>query len=249
MGFLQGLIGSLVHLNLRRAEECDTLLKWLAALPGERILDIGCGDGYFSSLIARRGADVTGIDVDRHRLALSRRYRQANLECLEMNAEEMDFPEQSFDAAISLCVIEHFEHDDLVLAQVARLLRPGSRFLFSADSLSNPEIREDEHRRHRERFAVKTFYTMDLVREKLAVHGFAIEQARYILTTPFTLSLVRFSWWLDRLPAVIVPLRLLGHLVLGTLGSTAVARSERLSGRRESGLTLLVQARRTVTPQ
>ncbi|HEV8683294.1 MAG TPA: SAM-dependent methyltransferase, partial [Actinomycetota bacterium] len=44
------------RLNLRRIEECATLIRWLEAAPGERILDVGCGDGSNAAAIARVGA-------------------------------------------------------------------------------------------------------------------------------------------------------------------------------------------------
>jgi protein-L-isoaspartate O-methyltransferase len=48
------------HWNIRRKEECRTLIRWLDPRPGERILDIGCGDGYYDALIAKSGAHVLG---------------------------------------------------------------------------------------------------------------------------------------------------------------------------------------------
>ena len=64
---------TLNHLNFRRIEECSTLIRWLDPKPGERILDIGCGDGYYDNIIAKSGAKVTGIDVHERRLSRARR--------------------------------------------------------------------------------------------------------------------------------------------------------------------------------
>jgi len=47
------------------------LLRWLAPRPEERILDIGCGDGYYDALIAESGAYVVGIDVHPERLRIA----------------------------------------------------------------------------------------------------------------------------------------------------------------------------------
>ena len=49
----------------------------------------------------------------------------------------LDFPDASFDKALSLCVVEHLEDDELVMRNVARALKPGGLFVFSADSLSD----------------------------------------------------------------------------------------------------------------
>ena len=49
------------HWNLRRYEECRTLIEWLEARPGEKILDIGCGDGFWDHRIACSGASVVAL--------------------------------------------------------------------------------------------------------------------------------------------------------------------------------------------
>jgi len=189
------------RLNFRRADECDGVLRWLDAGAGERILDVGSGDGYYDWRISRTGARVTGIDLHEKRLAFARRHYGSDLaEFLLMDAERADFPPGSFDKAMSLCVMEHLGDDERVMRNVCRALKPGGRFAFSADSLSSPGIRAEERERHRTRYAVKTFYTPEIVRDKLARTGFDVEETRYVMDTPFALALVRASWKLDDLP-------------------------------------------------
>ena len=52
---VQFMICALSRLNFRRIHECSTILGWLNPQPGECILDIGCGDGYYDWLIAKTG--------------------------------------------------------------------------------------------------------------------------------------------------------------------------------------------------
>ena len=115
---------------------------------------------------------------------------------------------------MSLCVVEHFNRDEAVLQNIFRVLKPGGRFVFSADSLSNPGITDDEKARHRRRYAVNTFYNKENIGEKLARAGFAVEKTRTILHTPFALALVRISWKLDDLPKSLTVMRILGYFVL-----------------------------------
>lgn len=234
------------RLNFRRAEECDGIIRWLDAGPGERILDIGSGDGYYDWRISRAGARVTGLDLHEKRLAFAREHYGSDLtEFLVMDAERADFPPGSFDKAMSLCVMEHLGDDERVLRNVSRALKPGGRLAFSADSLSNPGIRAEERERHRTRYAVKTFYTPEIVRDKLDRAGFDIEETRYVMDTPFDLGLVRASWKLDDMPPALSPLRALGYLALGAIwmASRAVRRASRTSPS-QGGLTLLVRARK-----
>jgi len=242
---LASTLETLAHWHFRRIEECTTLLQWLDPRPGERILDIGCGDGYYDARIATRGAYVVGVDIHEKRLdAARRKHRSERADYHSMDAEELGFEPGSFDKVISFCVIEHFRNEDRVLEHVHRVLRPGGRLFLSADSLSNPEVTEAERDAHRRRYAVNNFYTADHLRDKLRRAGLALERYHYILTTPLTLALTRLSWKLDDLPPLLAPLHGLGYAALGTVGKLVSDIAESHGGRPDSGLTLLAEARK-----
>jgi len=235
----------LSRFNFRRRQECSILLRWLNARPGEAILDVGCGDGYYDALISRTGARVLGIDIHTRMLPFAQKYySDERTEFVFMNAEEMDLPPQSFDKVMSLCVVEHFDHDEMVLQHISRVLKPGGRFVFSADSLSNLGITAEEKERHRRRYAVNTFYDREMISEKLARAGFAVEKMRYILHTPFALALVRVSWKLDDLPEWLGIIRTPGYLGLWALLQMVAPFSRKTAAAASGGLTLLVQARK-----
>jgi 2-polyprenyl-3-methyl-5-hydroxy-6-metoxy-1,4-benzoquinol methylase len=233
------------RLNFRRMEECATIIRWLDAGPGERILDIGCGDGAYDKKISGSGATVQGIDIHEKRLAAARKYYQGGrTDYRYMDASVLEFPDASFDKAMSLCVIEHLEDDELVMRNVARALKPGGLFVFSADSLSTPGITPEERARHRRKYAVNTFYTAGIVKGKLDRAGFDIIESRYILSTSRDLQFARLSWRLDDLPGVLRFLRLPGYAVLGLARKTTAMLSGGGRSSSEGGLTLLVKARK-----
>jgi SAM-dependent methyltransferase len=236
------------RLNFRRAEECDAVLDWLGAGAGERILDVGSGDGYYDWRISRSGARVTGIDLHEKRLAYARKhYGSDTAEFLTMDAEKADFPAGAYDKAMSLCVMEHLGDDERVMRNVCRALKPGGRFAFSADSLSNAGIRPGERERHRKRYAVNTFYTPEIVRDKLARSGFDVEETRYVMDSRFALGLVRLSWKLDRFPRALAPVRTLGYVLLGAVwGASRPFRAGTRPSAAAGGLTLVVRARKRV---
>jgi SAM-dependent methyltransferase len=241
----QLLVRRLSRFNFRRQQECAILLDWLDARPGETVLDIGCGDGYYDSLVARAGARVLGIDIHPRWLPFAKKYYGSEAaEFIHMDAEEMDLPGRVFDKALSLCVVEHFRRDETVLSNIARVLKPGGHFVFSADSLSNPEISDAERARHKLRYAVNTFYDEGMITAKLARAGFMVEKTRYILNTPFALALVRVSWKMDDWPGWLAPARLLGYMVLWVLRRMAEPRASQ-GTTAPGGLTLLVQAIKT----
>jgi len=224
------------------------LLRWLAPRPEEKILDIGCGDGFYDALISESGAYVVGIDVHHERLRIAEsRNQNDRTEYHFVDAERLGFEDASFDKALSLCVMEHLGDDLQVMRHVFRVLKPGGLFVFSADSLSNPELGPLERFRHTERYQVNNYYRVETIRPRLEATGFELRKVRYILTTPLSLSLVRFSWRLERLPRDLKFIYLLGCLGLNTIGKTLSDIAENVAGRPESGLTLLITAQKPLT--
>lgn len=95
-----------------------------------RILDVGCGDGFFLAQLARMGFQCAGLDaseamIDRARMRLA---GQAELFCGLLQ----DYaPDQPFDAVVCGEVLEHIEDDVGTLREIARVLRPGGVLVVS----------------------------------------------------------------------------------------------------------------------
>jgi SAM-dependent methyltransferase len=101
------------------------------ALAGRDVLEVGCGSGVHAKLLARAGANVTAIDLTPTAVELTRkRLELAGLDArvLEADAEQLPFEVGSFDLVWSWGVVHHSRDTDRVLAEVARVLRPGGRF-------------------------------------------------------------------------------------------------------------------------
>ncbi len=111
-------------------------LKWFdrhVDWPGRRVLDLGCAGGFMAEALEERGARVTGIDPAREAIAAARAHAEARGVAISYDVgtgEEMPYPDASFDAVVCVDVLEHVRDLDAVLAQVARVLRPGGQFLF-----------------------------------------------------------------------------------------------------------------------
>src|SRR5258708_7682793 len=91
---------------------------------GERILDLGCGDGALTQRIAAAGAQVTGVDSSPEMIFAA---RALGLDARVMSADELPF-ETEFDAAFSNAALHWMDRQDAVLAGVRRALKPGGRF-------------------------------------------------------------------------------------------------------------------------
>jgi arsenite methyltransferase len=106
----------------------------LRAQPGDRILDVGCGPGFYvAALLDRVGSAgmVVGIDVSADMLAIATRRSEGhnNVRFHQTSATSLPVGDASFDAALSVQVLEFVEDVDAALAEVHRALRPGGRLV------------------------------------------------------------------------------------------------------------------------
>jgi trans-aconitate methyltransferase len=93
--------------------------------PGERVLDLGCGDGALTEQIAAAGAIVTGVDSSAAMVAAA---RARGLKIDHHSATELPY-ENQFDAVFSNAALHWVRDAGTVLACVCRALRPGGRFV------------------------------------------------------------------------------------------------------------------------
>lgn len=104
----------------------DEILQWLDPVAGERILDLGCGDGQLTARIAAAGAIVLGVDASREMAAAA---RARGIEVLEGSAELLPCLDSSFDAVFSNAALHWVRDQDAMMNEVRRVLKPGGRFV------------------------------------------------------------------------------------------------------------------------
>jgi arsenite methyltransferase len=104
----------------------------LGAVPGERILDVGCGPGFYVAelleQVGREGA-VAAIDSSPQMLEMAARRCEGhdNVSFHESEATSVPLEDASFDAALSVQVLEYVSDLDAALAEIHRVVRPGGR--------------------------------------------------------------------------------------------------------------------------
>ena len=105
-----------------------------ADLSGKRVLEVGSGHGGGASYLMRtlHPASYTGLDLNPAGIAFCRKWHNlAGLEFVQGDAENLPFPDQSFDAVINIESSLHYPRFPRFLAEVVRVLRPGGQFLYA----------------------------------------------------------------------------------------------------------------------
>lgn len=121
--------------GLAGAGEWETLKELLPDFTGKRMLDLGCGYGWHCIYAMEHGAaSAVGIDISRKMLEVAREktpYPQVEYRCTAM--EDMEFPKESFDIALSSLAFHYIESFDKIAKKVNTFLKPGGSFLFSVE--------------------------------------------------------------------------------------------------------------------
>ena len=99
-------------------------LDLLDPQPGERVLDVGCGEGALTGKIVARGAEVLGIDSSPEMVAAA---KARGIDALLLDAKDMAF-DAEFDAAFSNAALHWMLDKRRVAAAIFRALKPGGRF-------------------------------------------------------------------------------------------------------------------------
>lgn len=103
-------------------EKVDRLLD---LQPGDRVLEIGCGQGHLTKRLAARGIDITGIDANPNASVVA----ESEL-VVHMRAEALEFDDGEFDSIVGVHSIEHIPDLKGAFAEIARVLKPGGKALF-----------------------------------------------------------------------------------------------------------------------
>ncbi len=160
------------------------VVELLSPQPGERILDLGCGDGVLTAKLAAMGCDVIGVDASPQQIAAA---RELGVDARVMDGENLAFHNE-FDAVFSNAALHWMRHPDKVIAGVHRALRPQGRFVAELGGHGcvakiKTALIEALHRRGIDGAAAVPWFfpTVEDYSQRLATAGFAIN---YIALIP-----------------------------------------------------------------
>jgi ubiquinone/menaquinone biosynthesis C-methylase UbiE len=115
------------------------LLSAAHVTDGTRVLDVACGPGYAAGVAAAGGAQATGIDFSSEMVDDARR-RHPGVEFREGDAEQLSFPDSSFDAVVMNFGMLHLGRPERALTEAHRVLRPGGGVAFTVWDMPDKAI-------------------------------------------------------------------------------------------------------------
>ncbi|MHC4796800.1 MAG: class I SAM-dependent methyltransferase [Planctomycetota bacterium] len=106
--------------------------EMLPEVSGLRGIDIGCGEGHSTRLLAQRGAKMTGIDISTKFIEHAKQAEeQLDIEYQVASSEKLPFADESFDFAIAIMSLMDMPTPDSAIIEAYRVLKPGGFFQFS----------------------------------------------------------------------------------------------------------------------
>ncbi|OWY35741.1 class I SAM-dependent methyltransferase [Herbaspirillum aquaticum] len=155
--------------------DLQELAQIAAAIPGARVLDLGCGGGHASFAVAPVVEKVIAYDLSEDMLKVvagaAAERGLANLAVRQGSADRLDFPDASFDLVCTRFSAHHWRHLPQALGEVFRVLKPGGRFIV-IDTAAPADVLADTY-----------VQAIELLRDTSHVRNVSLHSWRKLLTT------------------------------------------------------------------
>jgi len=115
------------------------ILRAMAIIKGERVLDLACGQGFFTRAFFQEGADATGVDLGKQLVLIARKESPKEIKYFSHSAENLSlFEDSSFEKIAILLAIQNIEAPHKVFKECARVLKPHGKLFIV---LNHPAFR------------------------------------------------------------------------------------------------------------
>ena len=136
---LQKILSKTGDLNFKR--RVITMLDYLDIQPGDNILDMGCGEGFYSMVLDNLyDCKITAVDFDPEILALAHKWLdgRSNVTLEQGDITKLRFPDNSFDKIVCTEVLEHIDDDKTAIKELYRVLKPGGVIAITVPNKNYP---------------------------------------------------------------------------------------------------------------
>ncbi len=122
---------------------------------GKKVLDIACGEGYGSNLLATKATHVTGMDADEITIEkATAKYKKDNICFVQSQAEKIAASDNEFDLVVSFETLEHLSDHTTMMKEIKRVLKQGGLLI-----ISTPDKKEyTDKKMHENPFHIKELY-------------------------------------------------------------------------------------------
>lgn len=152
-------------------------LAKLGAGPGDRVVDVGCGEGGLATLLAGAGLHVTGVEPAsylRERFTARVGAVDPDSEVVDGLADRLPFGDGTIGAVVMTEVLEHVPDPDAALRELARVMRPGAMLCFSVPTAPTELLFWRLHPRYAENATHLRIFTRPELRRLADVAGFDV---------------------------------------------------------------------------
>jgi SAM-dependent methyltransferase len=203
--------------------------------PTDTVLDAGCGDGFWTSRIAKYCGHVTGLEPDQRTIGVAQAlYSRSNVTYMCGVGESLPFGNGAFDKVLSVSCLEHFADPQHGIAEMARVLKPGGRIALSVDSLLADNSPQSFREWHKRRHFVTQYFSQDTLAKMLQSAGLKYESQTVvhlfrsrIAARLRQLFIRRPILWLPFFPALYLSVRLLDRMFNNNHGQIIVVTASR----------------------
>lgn len=136
---LEKLLSNVGDMSLKR--RARKIIESINPKKGEKIIDLGCGTGYYLFLLSNLGIklNLTGFDYDKKAIREAYDFfHDKKIKFVTGDLHKITFKGNSFDKAVVSEVLEHVENDEKVLKEVYRILKPNGALVISVPGINYP---------------------------------------------------------------------------------------------------------------
>lgn len=195
------------HLSFPRMLEVRMIQSWLPNFCGNRILDIGCGDGYWTTRLANSfKSQAYGIDLNPRAVEKAGRYSGTRCNFLVASADNLPFSENAFDIVISLSAFQFFQDGAQVLREIQRVLRVNGVLILTCDAMDYRRISRRFLQLHQNKYHPVRYYSRDRLVSEIQNSGFRVLKTDRLIHSPIASYIMYFVELFGKITYIAAPL-------------------------------------------